>query len=85
MDAVLADLLKLLHLEQLDDHRFRGQSHDIGAPQVFGGQVLGQGAPLTIVWHILCMPTSCAAVMWRRRLNMLWIGRVMAAALAAVG
>jgi acyl-CoA thioesterase II len=42
MDAVLADLLKLLHLEQLDDHRFRGQSHDIGAPQVFGGQVLGQ-------------------------------------------
>jgi acyl-CoA thioesterase-2 len=42
MDAVLADLLELLHLERLDADRFRGQSHDIGAPQVFGGQVLGQ-------------------------------------------
>ncbi len=42
MDAVLADLLELLRLEQLDVDRFRGQSRDIGAPQVFGGQVLGQ-------------------------------------------
>lgn len=42
MDAVLTDLLELLQLEQLDGDRFRGQSRDIGAPQVFGGQVLGQ-------------------------------------------
>jgi acyl-CoA thioesterase-2 len=38
----LAELLKLLDLERLEDNLFRGQSRDIGAPQVFGGQVLGQ-------------------------------------------
>ncbi|MGQ0430451.1 MAG: acyl-CoA thioesterase II [Gammaproteobacteria bacterium] len=42
MDARLAELLKLLDLERLEDKLFRGQSRDIGAPQVFGGQVLGQ-------------------------------------------
>jgi len=42
MDAVLADLLDLMRLEQLEADVFRGQSHDIGTPQVFGGQVLGQ-------------------------------------------
>ena len=42
MDPRLADLLKLLDLERLEDNLFRGQSRDIGAPQVFGGQVLGQ-------------------------------------------
>ena len=42
MDQRLADLLKLLDLERLEDNLFRGQSRDIGAPQVFGGQVLGQ-------------------------------------------
>ncbi|MGQ0383425.1 MAG: acyl-CoA thioesterase II [Gammaproteobacteria bacterium] len=42
MDARLAELLKLLDLERLEDNLFRGQSRDIGAPQVFGGQVLGQ-------------------------------------------
>jgi acyl-CoA thioesterase-2 len=42
MDPRLADLLKLLDLEPLEDNLFRGQSRDIGAPQVFGGQVLGQ-------------------------------------------
>jgi acyl-CoA thioesterase-2 len=42
MDAVLADLLGLMRLEQLEADVFRGQSHDIGTPQVFGGQVLGQ-------------------------------------------
>jgi acyl-CoA thioesterase-2 len=34
--------LNLLDLERLEDNLFRGQSRDIGAPQVFGGQVLGQ-------------------------------------------
>lgn len=42
MDQRLADLLQLLELEQLEVNLFRGESRDIGAPQVFGGQVLGQ-------------------------------------------
>jgi acyl-CoA thioesterase-2 len=42
MDQRLADLLHLLELEQLEVNLFRGESRDIGAPQVFGGQVLGQ-------------------------------------------
>ena len=39
---VLADLLRLLDLERLEINLFRGESRDIGSPQVFGGQVLGQ-------------------------------------------
>lgn len=42
MDARLAELLHLLKLERLERDLFRGESRDIGAPQVFGGQVLGQ-------------------------------------------
>ena len=42
MDRRLADLLQLLELEQLEVNLFRGESRAIGAPQVFGGQVLGQ-------------------------------------------
>ena len=42
MDARLAELLRLLELERLERDLFRGASRDIGAPQVFGGQVLGQ-------------------------------------------
>jgi acyl-CoA thioesterase-2 len=42
MDQRIADLLKLLELEQLEVNLFRGESRDIGSPQVFGGQVLGQ-------------------------------------------
>ncbi|MEO7775791.1 MAG: acyl-CoA thioesterase II [Steroidobacteraceae bacterium] len=42
MDHRLADLLKLMQLERLEMNLFRGESRDIGAPQVFGGQVLGQ-------------------------------------------
>ncbi len=40
--TVLADLLRLLELERLEVNLFRGESRDIGSPQVFGGQVLGQ-------------------------------------------
>lgn len=40
--ARLPDLLKILDLERIEDNLFRGESRDIGAPQVFGGQVLGQ-------------------------------------------
>jgi acyl-CoA thioesterase-2 len=42
MDQRIADLLRLLELERLEVNLFRGQSRDIGSPQVFGGQVLGQ-------------------------------------------
>jgi len=42
MDARLSDILKLLDLERIEDNLFRGESRDVGAPQVFGGQVLGQ-------------------------------------------
>lgn len=42
MDQRLTDLLQLLELEQLEVNLFRGASRDIGSPQVFGGQVLGQ-------------------------------------------
>lgn len=42
MNPVLARVVELLELERLEDNLFRGQSHDIGSPQVFGGQILGQ-------------------------------------------
>jgi acyl-CoA thioesterase-2 len=42
MDASFADLIALLELEPIEENIFRGQSRDIGTPQVFGGQVLGQ-------------------------------------------
>jgi len=42
MDQRLQDLLQLLELERLELNLFRGTSRDIGSPQVFGGQVLGQ-------------------------------------------
>ena len=35
-------ILALLKLEQIGDDLFRGQSHFMGSPNVFGGQVLGQ-------------------------------------------
>jgi acyl-CoA thioesterase II len=42
MHPSLAELLRLLELERLESNLFRGVSRDIGSPQVFGGQVLGQ-------------------------------------------
>jgi acyl-CoA thioesterase-2 len=42
MLAPLAELLQLLELEPLEVDLFRGASRDIGSPQVYGGQVLGQ-------------------------------------------
>ncbi len=42
MRPILADLLKLLELERIEDHIFRGESRDLGGERVFGGQVLGQ-------------------------------------------
>ena len=42
MNRLLEDLVKVLTLERLELNMFRGESRDIGSPQVFGGQVLGQ-------------------------------------------
>jgi acyl-CoA thioesterase II len=42
MDIKLAELLRLLNLERLEVNIFRGESRDMGSPQVYGGQVLGQ-------------------------------------------
>jgi acyl-CoA thioesterase-2 len=39
---LLEDLVKVMTLERLEINLFRGESRDIGSPQVFGGQVLGQ-------------------------------------------
>lgn len=36
------EILNLLKLEKLDEDRYRGQSHFMGSPNVFGGQALGQ-------------------------------------------
>ncbi|MGB0515076.1 MAG: acyl-CoA thioesterase, partial [Wenzhouxiangellaceae bacterium] len=42
MHSSLAEVVELLTLERLEDLLFRGESRDIGSPQVFGGQILGQ-------------------------------------------
>jgi acyl-CoA thioesterase-2 len=42
MNQLLEDLIKVMTLERLELNLFRGESRDIGSPQVFGGQVLGQ-------------------------------------------
>ena len=42
MNQLLEDLIRVMTLERLETNLFRGQSRDIGSPQVFGGQVLGQ-------------------------------------------
>lgn len=42
MSHQLDRLLKLIQLEKLEEGLFRGQSEDIGRPQVFGGQVVAQ-------------------------------------------
>lgn len=40
--SALRDLVRVLALEQFERDLFRGESRDIGMPQVFGGQVLSQ-------------------------------------------
>ncbi|WP_040244627.1 acyl-CoA thioesterase [Chromohalobacter japonicus] len=42
MTHPLATLVDLLGLETLEENLFRGRSQDLGLPQLFGGQVLGQ-------------------------------------------
>ncbi|WP_227368928.1 acyl-CoA thioesterase [Halomonas sp. M20] len=42
MTDALDTLVALLRLETLEENLFRGHSQDLGFPQLFGGQVLGQ-------------------------------------------
>ena len=42
MTDALNKLVALLELETLEETLFRGQSQDLGFPQLYGGQVLGQ-------------------------------------------
>ena len=51
MHPVLDDLLHLLDLERIEENIFRGESRDIGSPQVFGGQVLAYaaGTPINMI------------------------------------
>src|SRR6478735_4810640 len=42
MDETLANVVRQLDLEKLEVNLFRGQSSDLGARAVFGGQVVGQ-------------------------------------------
>lgn len=42
MKAHVKELIEMLQVEPLEQNLFRGISGDIGSPQVFGGQVLGQ-------------------------------------------
>lgn len=42
MSKQLNELLELLQLEQIELELFRGQSENLGLPQVYGGQVIGQ-------------------------------------------
>ena len=42
LHASIERLIELLDLESIEENIFRGESQDIGSPQVFGGQVLGQ-------------------------------------------
>ena len=42
MNQPLKELLNRLELEKLEENLFRGQSENLGLPQVYGGQVIGQ-------------------------------------------
>ena len=42
LDTSIERLIEILSLEMIEKNIFRGESQDIGSPQVFGGQVLGQ-------------------------------------------
>ncbi len=42
MSQALQNLINLIHLEKIEEGIYRGQSENLGFPQVFGGQVIGQ-------------------------------------------
>jgi len=45
--SLLEDLLNLLSLEKIEQGIYRGKSQNLGLPQVFGGQVIGQALSAT--------------------------------------
>ena len=50
MSQVLENLLSLLSLEEIEQGIYRGQSQDLGFPQVFGGQVMGQALSACLLY-----------------------------------
>ena len=83
MDQRIADLLALLELETLEVNLFRGESRDIGSPQVFGGQVLGQAlnaASRTVSERMVHSLHAyfCAAAISRHRSSTRWIAAATA-------
>ncbi|MFK8019682.1 MAG: acyl-CoA thioesterase [Pseudomonadales bacterium] len=42
MGKKISKIVDFLQLERIEENIFRGESRDMGTPQVFGGQVLGQ-------------------------------------------
>ena len=42
MGKKISKIVDFLQLERIEENIFRGESRDLGTPQVFGGQVLGQ-------------------------------------------
>lgn len=42
------DLLETIALDKIEENIFRGESHSIGSPRVFGGQVLAQSLAATM-------------------------------------
>ena len=46
-NQLLNDLLELLSLEKIEQGIYRGNSQNLGLPQVFGGQVVGQALSAT--------------------------------------
>ncbi len=42
MARKISKIVDFLQLERIEENIFRGESRDLGTPQVFGGQVLGQ-------------------------------------------
>lgn len=66
MNKGLSQVIRMLELERLEDNLFRGTSRDIGAPQVFGGQILGQALSAAHRTVDVGMPHSLHAYFLRR-------------------
>ena len=62
LDTSIERLIEILSLEMIEKNIFRGESQDIGSPQVFGGQVLGQAlraaSSTAVSYTHLTLPTS---------------------------
>lgn len=86
MTDALNKLVALLELETLEETLYRGQSQDLGFPQLYGGQVLGQAlaaaartVPLSAA-RTLSTATFCVLVTHIAPLSTKWIPFAMAAA-----